>query len=452
MKPAASAVRPTAIVMKGWPRLSETFIAQEILELERRGLPLLLVSLRQPTDGATHPVHDAVTAPVLYLPEYLRQAPGRVVLAFLAALRRRTFARTFVRFLADLARDPTANRLRRFGQALVLARDLPGALPGVAHLYAHFLHTPASVTRYAAMLMDLPWSVSAHAKDIWTTPDWEKAAKLREAAWTVTCTGNGRDHLAALARTDTGSGAAADMPARPVHLVYHGLDLDRFPPPPSHRPPRDGSDSDDPVRLLTVGRLVEKKGYADLLTALSILPPDLHWHLTCIGGGELHDALAAGARGLGLAGRIDWQGARAADDVIAAYRQADLFVLPSRIADDGDRDGLPNVLMEALSQHLPVIAGNVSAVPELITDDQTGRLVPPDNPAALAAILADLMSDPDSRARLGFAGGKRVADHFAFHDHIGRLAALFGLPDRPAAAPFATTEIAAAALARRAGS
>ena len=449
--PPPSGALPTAIVLKGWPRLSETFIAQEILELERRGLPLALVSLRHPTDPVTHPVHDRVSAPLLYLPEYLKDAPGRVLAALLAALGRRTFARALGRFAADLVRDPTANRLRRFGQACVLARELSTVLPGAARLYAHFLHTPASVTRYAALLLDLPWSVSAHAKDIWTTPDWDKAAKLREAAWTVTCTANGRDHLAALARADTGSGAAAETPLHPVHLVYHGVDLDHFPPPPSHRPPRDGSDPADPVRLLTVGRLVDKKGHADLLAALAILPPDLHWHLTCIGGGELKEPLMAGARGLGLANRIAWQGPRAAGDVIAAYRAADLFVLPSRIADDGDRDGLPNVLMEALSQHLPVVAGDVSAVPELISDDLTGRLVPPDSPAVLAGVLAELMADPDSRARLGFAGGQRVADHFAFHDHIGQLAALFGLPDRPAAEPFATTEIAAAALARRAG-
>ncbi|MBL4720523.1 MAG: colanic acid biosynthesis glycosyltransferase WcaL, partial [Alphaproteobacteria bacterium] len=159
-----------AFVLKGYPRLSETFIAQEILALEQRGIDIRIVSLRHPTDTDTHPIHREIRAPVLYLPEYLHDAPGRTARAVMAIRKRPGFAKAFAIWRGDLRRDFTRNRVRRFGQACVLAHELPA---DVDCLHAHFLHTPASVTRYAAIMAELPWSGSAHAKDIWTTPVWE---------------------------------------------------------------------------------------------------------------------------------------------------------------------------------------------------------------------------------------------------------------------------------------
>ncbi|HEX7219878.1 MAG TPA: hypothetical protein VF280_11730, partial [Burkholderiales bacterium] len=157
-----------AFVLKGYPRLSETFIAQEIAALERRGLEILIVSLRRPTDARVHPVHREIKAELLYLPEYLLLEPWRVLRAWWKVRRFSTYSSIFALWLRDLARDKTPNRMRRFGQALVLAAELPR---DVKRLHAHFLHTPASVTRYCAGLLGLPWTGSAHAKDIWTTPE-----------------------------------------------------------------------------------------------------------------------------------------------------------------------------------------------------------------------------------------------------------------------------------------
>ena len=406
--------RRVAFVLKGYPRLSETFIAQEIAALERRGLDIEIVSLRQPTDPARHPVHDRIRAPVLYLPEYLKDAPRRVVAGWRRARRLAGYKGARRTWLADLARDPTPNRIRRFGQALVLAAELPS---DIGHLHAHFLHTPASVARYAAMMRGLPWSVSAHAKDIWTIPLWEKRAKLASAAWAVTCTEAGHDHLAAL----------APAPGI-VRLAYHGLDLDRFPPPPRTRRDADGSDPAKPVVILSVGRAVAKKGYDDLLAALALLPPGLGWRLVHVGGGPLTARLKRRAARRGIAGRIEWRGARAQPEVLAAYREADLFVLAAKIGRDGDRDGLPNVLMEAQSQLLACIATRLPGIAELIADGDTGLLVPPGDPHALAAALAALIRDPARRARLGAAGEARVRRDFDMRQGIGRLAALFGLP------------------------
>jgi glycosyltransferase involved in cell wall biosynthesis len=402
-----------AFVLKGYPRLSETFIAQEILALERRGLAVLIVSLRHPTDRVIHPMHQAIRADRLYLPEYLYQEPSRVWRGWRGARRQPGYSRALRIWLADLRRDPTPNRVRRFGQALVLAAELPS---DVHHLHAHFLHTPASVARYAALIAGLDWTVSAHAKDIWTTPDWEKRAKLGDANWVVTCTAAGHAHLASL----------TPRPEQ-VALCYHGLDLEVFSPPPRRPLGGDGSNPHRPVVLLSVGRAVPKKGYDDLLAALALLPADLAWRLVHIGGGSLAGTLRKSAETLGLAPRIEWRGALAQPEVLDAYRRADLFVLAAKVTEDGDRDGLPNVLMEAQSQCLACVATDVSGIPELIEDGATGLLVPPGDPPALARALARLIRDPVQRAALGGAGEERVRSAFAMAPGIDLLARRFGL-------------------------
>ncbi len=386
-----------AVVLKGYPRLSETFIAQELLALERCGLPLEIWSLRRPTDRARHPMHAAIRAPAAYLPEYLHEAPLRVVRGLGAALTRPRLPALLALFARDLWRDPSASRLRRLGQALVLARELPAE---VAHIHVHFLHTPASVARYAALLTRRRWSFSAHAKDIWTTPAWELTEKLRDAAWGVTCTRDGLARLESLA------------PGR-TRLAYHGLDLARFPAPPPPREPRDGTDPNAPLRLVCVGRLVAKKGHDDLIDALAALPPGLHWRLELIGGGELRGALEARIRERGLSERVTFRGALAQPAVIAAMRASDLFVLPTKPAPGGDRDGLPNVLMEAASQALPILATAFAGTPEFITDGTHGILVAPGDPVALAGALARLAADPALRLRLGAAARLRLVEDFS---------------------------------------
>lgn len=392
-----------AFVLKGYPRLSETFIAQEIRALEARGLDIRIVSLRRPTDGKRHALHDEIRAPVLYLPEYLWHEPLRVWRGWRAGRRLAGFGAAWRAFLRDLRRDRTANRIRRFGQALVLARELP---EGVGRLHAHFLHTPASVARYAALLLGLPWSVSAHAKDIWTIPDWEAREKLLAAEWAVTCTAAGKARLDRLA------------PGRTA-LVYHGLEARRFPPFRGSRP---GTGV-----ILSVGRAVAKKGYDDLLAALALLPSDLQWRFVHMGGGALAASLRRRAEALGLSHRIEWRGPQTQDAVLSAYRAADLFVLASTIASDGDRDGLPNVLMEAQSQGLACIATAVAGVPELIVDGVTGLLVPPSDPPRLAAAIESLLRDPARRAALGAAGEERVRARFDAERGFEALAARFGL-------------------------
>ncbi|MEM6986025.1 MAG: glycosyltransferase family 4 protein, partial [Pseudomonadota bacterium] len=338
------------------------------------------------------------------LPEYLHHEPLRVLKALINQFTRPAFWRLLPSFFSHLARDRTRNRVRRLGQAVVLADEL---VPSVERFYAHFLHTPSSVAWYAAQLVGKRWSASAHAKDIYTSPDWELREKLAALDWVATCTAFNHRHLQSL----------SPDPSR-VHLVYHGLDFGRF-------EPAEPRDLEGPLQLISVGRAVPKKGYPVLLEALAALPPECPWQFVHIGGGPDLDALKAQAVSLGIDAQITWRGALPQEDVVAALRASDVFVLASQIVGDGDRDGLPNVLMEAQSQGVACLATDVSGIPELIEDGVTGRLVPPSDPPRLTAALLDLARDPDTRRALARAGQQRVRSEFDHEHTIGQLVDLF---------------------------
>ncbi len=379
-------------VLKGYPRLSESFIAAEIANLEARGFAIDIWSLRHPTDKARHPVHDRIKAPVAYLPEYLHHEPGRVLRAILIARGLPGFSAAWRVFSKDFALDPTRNRVRRFGQAMVLATEAPDA---IKHFHAHFLHTPSSVARYAALLTGRTWSFSAHAKDIFTIPDWEKAEKLADAAFGVTCTRAGAAHLSALGTTKRG----------PVALMMHGIDLKQF--GQAGPTPRRG-----PLRIVSVGRAVPKKGYASLLDALAAIPDEVDWTFEHIGGGPLLNGLKAQAQELGLGARVVWRGAAPQADVVALLSRGDVFALASQNQPDGDRDGVPNVILEAMAMGVPVVATHAGAIPEAITHDETGMLIAPGDSWGIARALTTLASDEDKRLRLGKAGMIHVHEHF----------------------------------------
>ncbi len=405
LQPSSKSV--ITVVLKGYPRLSETFIAQELKALETLGHRLHLISLRHPTDKKRHPIHAEIQAPVTYLPEYLYQEPLRVLKSWWYMRKTPAYKKTFSTWRKDLRRDFSPNRVRRFGQALVLAAELP---ENTHHIYAHFLHTPASVARYAANMRELPWSCSAHAKDIYTSDEWDISEKLADLDWLVTCTSFNVSHLRQLAKD----------PDR-IDLLYHGLDLSRFPKLDNKQHVADGSSLESPVKILSVGRAVTKKGYDDLLNALAKIPSDLHWEFQHIGGGPLLEELKSQADSLGLSNKISWSGPQSQQTVLQAMKYADIFVLASRIADDGDRDGLPNVLMEAQSQQAAIVSTKVSAIPELIVDGKTGLLVEQRNPDTLCKALVDLIKEPARREEYANAGDQRLRQDFDASKWIGRL-------------------------------
>jgi glycosyltransferase involved in cell wall biosynthesis len=275
------------------------------------------------------------------------------------------------------------------------------------------MNRPAAVARYAAAMTQRAWSCSAHAKDIWTQSRPNLVAALASSQWTVTCSAHGYEQLRSL----------SPRPER-IHLSYHGLDIDRFSPFAGARPPRTGSEPDRPLQILSIARAVPKKGLDILLRALSTLGGDLHWRLIHVGGGGQLSSLRRLARALAINDRVTWLGTRSQDEVVGLYRQADLFVLPCRTARNGDRDGVPNVLVEASSQRLPCISTTVPGVLELLSNEESAILVPPDDAIALASAIKRLAVDPALRERLARSAEQRVRQDFDYRSSITFLLGL----------------------------
>lgn len=401
-------MEPTlAIVVKGFPRLSETFVARELQALEARGLRFSLHALRKPGGDAAL-VDNTVEALPQYLPEYLHEAPLAVARAFAAARRLPGFGAAWRAFRTDLGDEFARARVRRFGQACLLAEQMPAS---VRHVYAHFAHSPTSVARYAALIRGFGFSISAHAKDIWTTPDWDLRRKVAGAGFITVCNKAGHERLSAL-------GASA-----PLQLIYHGLARDVIADAPRAQT-RDGSDARDPMRLICVARAVEKKGLRRMIDALALLPPGLSWRLDHYGGGDLLAELKAKAVALGLDGRVTWHGPQPHRVVLAALVSSDLFVLPAVVGGDGDRDGIPNALLEAQARGLAVAASRVGGIDEVVADGRTGRLVAPGDVEALRKALSEMIRSPSARQELGTGAleqTRRTGDAEAGYDAIAAL-------------------------------
>lgn len=397
------------MILKGYPRISESFISTEILLLESLGIPIQIFSLRRPRESFTHQSVQKIQAPVTYTPEYVLPH-FRTLMASNLRLWRRLGGR-YARCLARAAsraleRKKTAT-LRHFLQAGHLAhlRLMDGR---VTHLHAHFCHTPTSVALFASELTGLPFSFTGHAKDIYTSEPDQLRRKIHRARFVVTCTRYNAQYLQRIAGRPV-----------PIHTIYHGIDLDFFAfganPPPA-----------PPYRLLSVGRMVPKKGYDDLLTALKILDQEgLDFTLDHIGSGEEKDRIRTLCRRLGLERRVRFRGTLPHEEVIDYYRRSHAFVLACKVAENGDRDGIPNVLVEAMAVGLPVISTRVSAIPELVEDGVTGTLVEPAQPGPLAqAIRKVLTSGPALEAQLRAARRKVEAD-FDNRRCVQRLYELF---------------------------
>jgi glycosyltransferase involved in cell wall biosynthesis len=303
------------------------------------------------------------------------------------------------------------------GLARRLLRD------GVDHLHAHFATAPAAVAELVHRLIGLPYSLTAHAKDIYVTPRDELTRKMHEARFVVTCTDYNHRYLQDLVANGT-----------PLHRVYHGLDAqwfehERF----EHEPAASADSSDESPLILAVGRFRAKKGLGDLVEACRLLADrGVDFRCELVGFGPLREQLVQQVKDLGLADRVAIVGPLGQEAVKQRYRRAAVMALPCQVAADGDRDGIPNVLMEAMAMGVPVVSTPVSGIPELIEDGVTGLLVPQRDPAALADALARLLDDRALRARICEAAARRVRRAF---DVAGNCEALRELFQSASAAP-----------------
>ena len=410
------------MILKGFPRISETFISNEILLLEDLGFKVHLFSMRQPRESFRHESVGRIRAAVDYLPETLLAPLPRLLFhtGRLAARRPATMRRALATALRRFLRTRRSATLKHLLQAGYLVdRLLPKS--GVTHLHAHFAHSPASVALFASRLSGLPFSFTAHAKDIYTSDPRQLREKIALARFVVTCTGYNRRHLLRLSDGRT-----------PIHRIYHGIDIRLFAADGQNGPPA------PPYRLLTVARLTAKKGLPTVYRALRRLRDQgLRLRHTLIGDGEERAALLALIRQLGLTAEVELLGTLPHEAVLAHYRRADLLVLGCEVAPNGDRDGIPNVVLEAMAMGVPVVATRVSAIPELVRHGQSGLLVAPRDPAGLAGAMTRLLTDQPLRRRLIRAGRQQVKTGFDNRVLVRRLAAVYragmnGFGRRPA--------------------
>jgi glycosyltransferase involved in cell wall biosynthesis len=399
------------MILKGYPRISETFISNEILLLEEQGLSLHILSMRRPREAFSHTSVGRIKAAVDYLPETLLTSlpfllPQNLLLA--AKQPRRYAAAMRAAFRRFLRTHRSATFKHLFQAGYLVNKLLPGSR--ITHFHAHFAHSPTSVAFFASLLSGIPFSFTAHAKDIYTTDPVQLREKMAHAAFVVTCTEYNRRYLTRI------SGNAA--PA--IFRIYHGIDVGLF---SSHHT---GALPSPPYRILTVSRITAKKGLPTVFKALGILRDrGIRFHHTLIGDGDEREPLKKLIRGLGLEPLTRWLGTRPHDEVIRQYRQADLFVLGCEIAANGDRDGIPNVCIESMAMGVPVVATRVSAIPELIENGKTGLLVAPGDPEALADAMIRALTDADLRQEVIAAARARVSRDFHNRNLIGELAGFY---------------------------
>ena len=371
-------------VLKRYPRLSETFVAREVLALEESGVRILIDALLPPEAGPRDPVADEVRAVVRYLPRRPRLRDRGDLLAHgRVALRRPA------RWVAAAWQARRRGEWHRFVQAGLVADRV--RREGASHVHAHFATAASEVARDASRLAGVPFSVTAHAKDIFHR---DNAPRLRErvgaASVVLTISEFNVAHL------------RSRLPGVPVVRVANPV-----PVVGSITPASDGP-------VLAVARLVAKKGLDTLIDAVAVLAASGDGpRLEIVGGGDLLGALRARADALGISDRVSFLGPLPWPEVDAAYHRCAMVVLPCRVDAEGDRDGIPTILLEALARGLPVISTNIVGIPEVVVHDRTGLLVPPDDAAALAGAIERMCDDPAWAASLGQAGRALVADRFA---------------------------------------
>ena len=397
--------RPLRIgyVVKRFPRVSETFIAQEILELERRGAEVQVLALGVNDQPATHAWLRNLRADVVPMSLSFAEAWSELARLYRLPMSRHRVARTVLGAIAD----PLDRGRRCLANAVELARLVESV--GIDHLHAHFANQPATTALLAHQLCGVSFSVTAHAKDIWLNPadprDWRRLA--RSVSFIVTVSDMTHRHVTEL---------VGERLSDRVRRLYNGIDLEAI------RPRAPIAAAARPLRLLCVARLVEKKGVDVLLEACAVLSSaGLAFSLDVIGDGELAPQLRKRSAELGLEASVTFRGALPHEQVVAAMCACDAFVLPCRVASDGDMDTLPTVLLEAMACGVPCISTPIAGVAEIIVDGETGCLVAPGDAHQLAAAMTRFMSEPATRLRMGHAARRRAEQLFDVRGNVAVL-------------------------------
>jgi glycosyltransferase involved in cell wall biosynthesis len=389
-------------VVKRYPRYSETFVVTEILAHEAAGLDIEIFSLRRPEDTHFQDGIARVRAPVNYLStdDSLKGAD------LWAAIQQASQVLPDLWSALETARGED---VRQVYQAVRLACQV--RLNGIDHLHAHFATSATTVARLAASFANVPYTFTAHAKDIFheSVQSEDLHRKFRDAAAIVTVSDYNVEFLR------QAYGAVADRTQR----IYNGLDLERFPySDPTDRPPR----------IVSVGRLIEKKGFSDLIEACAVLA-DRGCQFTCqiVGTGELESALRSQIASLGLESVVELMGPRPQNEMLTLVQGGAVFAAPCVVGEDGNRDGLPTVLLEAMALGTPCVSTDVTGIPEVLQDEITGLQVPQHDPCALADAIERLLTDRELRARLAVQARRQIEAKFNSQHNAALLRQIFSM-------------------------
>jgi len=399
-----------AYALREFPHPSETFIAHEILELERQGVPLRIFSYRRPRSQPPHEVFRQIATRVEYLPDPIPRHLSEIARAHRAVYRRgpARYRRVARYALTQAFAERDIDALRRFAHAGCLADRLAGS--DVEHLHAHFARGATRLVMLASMLIDLPFSFTAHARDIFAND--VRPPLLREqidrAAFVVTVCDYNRDFLV------RETGASPDK----IRVVRNGVDLEKFAP--------DAAVPREVGFVLAVGRLVEKKGFLHLIEAVRLLREGgvaLRCEIT--GDGPERGRLAEAVRVAGLEAAVQLTGGASQETLVDLYRRASVLALPAIVAANGNRDALPTVLLEAMACGTPVVSTRLAGIPEIVEHGVDGLLVEPGDAPALARALEALLTDASLRARLAAAARAKVEARFDLRTSASALRELF---------------------------
>jgi colanic acid/amylovoran biosynthesis glycosyltransferase len=399
----AAGRRHIAYVLKRWPRISETFVAAELIELQRQGETVTVFAISRPDEALEHGFVAEMTFPVIFLPYRPLRQPMRVARAVARCLRRHPRA-----WLDAAARSVWPFRmkgLRRLLQASVLRVEMAGL--DIDHVHAHFATAAARLANLAWRMGGPAYSVTAHAKDIYheEVQTEHLSDKLGNATFVATVTEANRAYLASLLKAST-----------PIEVIPNAVDLRRL--------RRAGSPARGPDTVLAVARLIEKKGLEDLVEACGILRArGVSARLEIVGEGPLRSELEVAARRFGVPARFF--GALAHEEVLPLYRRTRAFCLPCVVANTGDRDGLPTSVLEAMALGAPVVTTAMAGLMEAVTDEETGLVVAQRDPEALAKALERLLTDDELCARLAERAQDKVNSSFSLERSVAKLRSLW---------------------------
>ncbi len=397
-----------AYVLLRFPHLTETFIAEEIREVQQQGVSVQVFSLLSPKAGPIHPTSQALARQVCYAAEVYSPTLWLAQIYFMFKSPRRYWT-----LLWGLMTQPAPKftwlfkRLVVFLKGVYLAKRLKGS--GVQVIHAHFAWLSAAAALVISQLLDLPFTVTSHASDIYSPENDLLGLIAHRADRLITISDHNRRAISALCQ----------ITQEDITVVHCGIDLEQF--QAATAPPDSAV-----LRILSVGSLVEKKGHDYLIRACRTLKEhQVNFHCTIVGRGERRAALERLIADLDVGDVVALAGAQEQPWVRQALQNCDVFVLACIVAQNGDRDGIPVAMMEALGMGVPVVSTHTSGIPELVHHQENGLVVPEKDAEALAAALAQLAKDRDLRQRLAANGPAVVAEEFDIRKNARRLVNVF---------------------------